>query len=261
VGNYGYAASMPSPERPVSAARPGAGVRPAAVSSGRRLAPVVYDLLKERLLDGTYQAGEWLPVEELKTELAVSKQPVMDALRRLAADGLVEIIPQVGCRVPVYGPADVADFFAIFGGMESAVAGVAAQRRTERQLAELERVNERIGALAEDPDAAARSHGYRMLNRDFHAVIQDMAHSPVMAEISRRMWDMSDLLINTSGVPLPLANAVRERYADHERVIAALRAGDVGAARTAMDAHVVGTVGIIRPAPEHAAPASGGSRR
>src|SRR5580698_6003257 len=86
------------------------GVRPAAVSSGRRLAPVVYDLLKERLLAGEFQAGERLSVESLKAEFAVSKQPVMDALRRLSSEGLVEIIPQVGCRVPAHGSADVTDF-------------------------------------------------------------------------------------------------------------------------------------------------------
>ena len=49
------------------------GVRPAAVSSGRRLAPVVYDRLKERLLEGEFQAGERLPVEALQTEFGVSK--------------------------------------------------------------------------------------------------------------------------------------------------------------------------------------------
>ena len=96
-----------------------------------------------------------------------------------------------------------------------------------------------------------------MLNRDFHAVIQDMAHSPVASEISRRMWDMSDLLINTTGVPQPLANAVAERYGDHERVIAPLRAGHVEEARAAMETHIVGTVGIIRPEPAQAAPVSG----
>ena len=118
------------------------GVRPVAVSSGRRLAPVVYDLLKERLLEGEYQAGERLSVEALKAEFGVSKQPVMEALRRLSSEGLVEIIPQVGCRVPVYGSADVSDFFAIFGGMEGAVAGVAAQRCTDAQVDELAAVND-----------------------------------------------------------------------------------------------------------------------
>ena len=42
-----------------------------------------------------------------------------------------------------------------------------------------------------------------------------MAHSPVVAEISRRMWDMSDLIINTSGATQPLAFAVPARHEDH----------------------------------------------
>jgi DNA-binding GntR family transcriptional regulator len=84
-----------------------------------------------------------------------------------------------------------------------------------------------------------------MLNRKFHARVHEMAHSPVVAEISRRMWDMSDLLINTSGVPQPLASAVSGRYGDHERIIAALREHDSDAARREMEAHIIGTVAII----------------
>lgn len=224
---------------------PSPGVRPAAVSSGRRLAPVVYDLLKERLLEGEYQAGERLSVESLKGEFGVSKQPVMDALRRLATAGLVEIIPQVGSRVPVYGSADVTDFFTIFGGMEGAVAGVAAQRCTDQQIDKLTAVNDEINELVANPDAAARAHGYRLLNRRFHGVIHEMAHSPVVAELSHRMWDMSDLLINTSGVPQPLASAVSDRHDDHQDIISALRDRDQAAARTAMEKHIVGTVAII----------------
>jgi DNA-binding GntR family transcriptional regulator len=218
----------------------------ASVNSGRRLAPLAYDMLKERLLDGVYQAGERLSVEALKAEFGVSKQPVMDALRRLSTDGLVEIIPQVGVRVPVYTTTDVSDFFALFGGLEGAVAGVAAGRRTEQQLEELKAVNDAIGNAASTPDPGARSHQYRMLNRRFHGVIHEMAHSAVIAGLSRRMWDMSDLLINTSGVSQPLASSVPERHDDHEKIIDALRNRDVPAARDAMEAHIVSTVGIIR---------------
>jgi DNA-binding GntR family transcriptional regulator len=221
------------------------GVRPAAVSSGRRLAPVVYDRLKERLLEGEFQAGERLPVEALKTEFGVSKQPVMEALRRLSSEGLVEIIPQVGCRVPVYSGADVSDFFAIFGGMEGAVAGVAAQRCTDAQVDQLAAVNEDIKHLIDEADPAARSRGYLILNRRFHGIIQDMAHSAVVGDISRRMWDMSDLLINTAGVPRPLASAVPARHDDHELIIRALRDRDEAAARRAMEDHITGTVTII----------------
>ena len=208
------------------AAATATSLRPVAALSGKRLAPLIYDAIKDRLLEGGFPSGSRLPVEALKVEYGVSKQPVMEALRRLAADGLVEIIPQVGCRVPVYEAPEVADFFAVFGGMEGAVAGVAAQRYTDTQLDELISVNAEIAELGRDPDPTARAHGYRVLNRRFHALIHEMAHSPVVAEISRRMWDMSDLLINTSGIPQPLASAVSGRHEDHERIIAALRNHD-----------------------------------
>jgi len=67
----------------------------------------------------------------------------------------------------------------------------------------------------------------------------------VVTEISRRMWDMSDLLINTTGVPRPLASAVTARYDDHELIIQALRHRDQDAARHAMESHIIGTVTII----------------
>lgn len=206
---------------------------------------MVYELLKERLLEGTYQAGEWLSVETIKTEFGVSKQPVMDALHRLAADGLVEITPQVGSRVPSYKPQEVADFYAVFAAMEGAVAAVAALRRTDDQLATLQQVNDEIGELVSDPDPATRSHGYRVLNREFHAMVHTMAHSEVIKDLSQRVRDLSDLLINTSGVTRPLASMTAARHGDHERIIAALRSGDADAARVQMEAHILGTVQVI----------------
>lgn len=72
-----------------------------------------------------------------------------------------------------------------------------------------------------------------------------MAHSRVVADLSRRMWDMSDLLIATSGIPRPLASALSDRHHDHELIIEALHRRDPAAARQAMDEHIVGTVAII----------------
>jgi hypothetical protein len=64
--------------------------------AGGPLNQAVYDVLRERLLEGRYPAGTRLPTDDLRSELGVSKQPVMEALRRLAADGMVQIVPQVG---------------------------------------------------------------------------------------------------------------------------------------------------------------------
>ena len=99
---------------------------------GSRLNHAVYDQLKERLLEGRYTAGERLSTEALRTEFGVSKQPVMEALRRLAGDGLIEVVPQVGSRVATYSPREVSDFFVMFGGFEGTIASIAALRRTAR---------------------------------------------------------------------------------------------------------------------------------
>ena len=85
-----------------------------------------------------------------------------------------------------------------------------------------------------------------MLNRRFHHAIHDMAHSRIMADTSLRMWDLSDFLINTSDVPQPFSAALDDRHADHERIRAALHAGDQETARAEMEKHIVGTVDVIR---------------
>ncbi len=189
----------------------------------------------------------------MRLEFGVSKQPVMEALRRLSGDGLMEIVPQVGSRVARYDLREVEDFYVMFGGFEGTIAGIAALRRTDEQLADLDEVSETDRCAASRvPTHRTRSHGYRIWNRRFHEVIHEMAHSRIMAETSRRMWDLSDFLINTTGVPQPLSSALDERHADHEGIRAALHARDQATARSAMETHIVGHGTVIhaeRPAP------------
>ncbi|QJY50011.1 GntR family transcriptional regulator [Pseudonocardia broussonetiae] len=221
------------------------GRRPTAQGLGS----LVYEQIKERLLDGVLAAGQRLQVEALKAEFRVSKQPVMEALRRLSGEGLVEIIPQVGCQVRDYPHQEVEDFFRLFGGMEGTITEIAAARRTDAQIALLEQVEDQIGALRHGDDAGVRSRGYRLHNRRFHAVVHEMARSPIMAATSQRMWDLSDFLINTMGSTAPLSEALEQRHADHERIVRALRAADGATARRETEAHIIGTIGIIWPQP------------
>lgn len=224
-----------------------------------RLNHAVYDQLKERLLEGRYAAGQRLSTEELRIEFEVSKQPVMEALRRLAGDGLIEILPQVGSRVATYELQEVEDFFLMFGGFEGTIAGIAALRRTDEQLADLDMISQRIGLLRAEKDAEVRARGYRVWNRRFHEAIHVMAHSRVMADTSRKMWDLSDFLINTTGVPQPLSSALDERHDDHEAIRNALHAADQARARAEMERHIVGTVQVIRSESASADPARTGT--
>lgn len=215
--------------------------------SGQRLGSIVLDELKERLLDGKYSAGSRISIEELKAEFGVSKQPVMDALRRLESIGIVEIIPQSGCRVAQYSGQEVRDFYHLFGSFEGKIAAAAAERRTDRQVTALHAAWQRIEDLESTPNPAARSHGYRFLNRDFHLVIHQMAHSQIMAQLSERLWDMSDFFISTVGGAQPISDALHERNHDHDVIRDAITSKNLKVAEVAMESHIVGTLDIFGP--------------
>lgn len=210
--------------------------------SSMRLGSLIYDQLKQRLLEGTYAAGERLSVEALRAEFEVSKQPVMDALRRLAGERLVDIIPQVGIQVSTYSQREVKDFFRLFAGVESTITEIAALRRSESQLVELTRVEARVANLRTETDPTERARLYRILNRQFHSVIHTMAGSEIMMDMAQRMFDLSDFLINTSGIPAPLTTAIDERHSDHEEILESLLNRDAEGARRQMERHILDTV-------------------
>jgi DNA-binding GntR family transcriptional regulator len=222
------------------------GGRTPADRSGMRLGAWVYDHLKSQLLDGRYAPGDRLSVEDMRKAFGVSKQPVMEAMRRLSSDGFVTITPQVGCEVSRYQTREVEDFFRLFGGFEAAIAEVAAERRTPAQLTQLVEVHEQIGRARGERDPAVRAHVYRVLNRQFHGVIHAMAQSQIMAETSLRMWDLSDFLINSTPDALSMDIGLEARHDDHERIRAALAAADGPTARREMERHIVTTVRASR---------------
>jgi DNA-binding GntR family transcriptional regulator len=210
-----------------------------------RLGELAQQEIKGRLLDGIYTPGQKLVVEDLSAEFEVSRQPIMEALRVLSAEGLVTIIPQVGCRVASYGAQEVRDFFALFATMEGAVAALAATRRTDADLRALNEISARIGTLVDEEDLTERAHSYRIRNREFHAQIHAMADSAIIADLSRRMWNLSDFLINTAELTHPL-HSIARRHLDHQSVQRALEAKDGELARRTMEDHIMANVANTR---------------
>ena len=210
-----------------------------------RLGALAQQEIKGRLLEGVYTPGQKLSVEELSAEFEISKQPIMEALRVLSADGLVTIIPQVGCRVAVYGAQEVRDFFGLFASMEGAVAALAATRRSDADLRALNEISARIGVLVHEEDPAERAHSYRIRNREFHAQIHAMADSAIIADLSRRMWNLSDFLINTAELTHSL-HSIARRHLDHQSVQQALEAKDGALAQRTMEDHIMANVANTR---------------
>ena len=213
-----------------------------------RAADRVYAELKENLLEGTYRAGQRLRVETLTETLGVSKQPVMESLRRLSVEGLVVITPQVGCSVVEYEQDEVADYFQMVAAIEGASNAMAAVRRTAADLEQLREISARIGALLNEQSFEARAHGYRVMNREFHGLIHASCGTAIVQSVGRSMMDRCDFFINCSTDRSPLGDALAERQAEHEAIVDAIADRDPEAARSAGALHIAGTVELIRDA-------------
>lgn len=211
------------------------------VSSSRRgrgagLAEDAYDRVKTMLLEGDLLPGQRLSVVELGRTLDCSRVPIMEAMKRLESEALVDIVPQVGCRVVTPEPANVEDFFQLFAAIEGLVARLAAERRTEpdrlefrRACAEIDRRLEHAGGPAD------RDPAYRQLNLLFHTHIHRMARAPEPSRIGSGLWDRSDFYIRVAFGSLYFSRRVRLA---HGAIRRAILDGDACAAEAAVRAHL-----------------------
>jgi DNA-binding GntR family transcriptional regulator len=193
----------------------------------QRLASAVYDQLKQGIVSGEYPPETWLSVEALCQDFQVSRQPVMEAMRRLSGEWLVEIVPQVGCRVASYPEPALRDFMAIFGEMEGALGALAAERRTDEEFQALEEHYDRLKKLKSHDD------DYRALERQLHQMILDMAHSEVMARVCSQMWDFGEFVFTTLG-GARLAGHVDQTLATQSHLVAAIKMQNASLARMHM---------------------------
>lgn len=213
---------------------------PRGVEKGKvALSNHVYGFVKDQLLDGRYEPDAWIPIEEISTTIGVSRQPVMDALKRLAVEGLVTIVPQVGCRARRYDLADAIDFYRLFAEGEALLAELAAERAEPGDLIALRVLSAQIGELR-DRRSAEEELGrlYRMLNNRFHSELHRIARSPAVAETVEIQRDRSDFYVALAKRPI-FGERLRTAHDEHEEIFDAILARDGKRAARIMRQHVL----------------------
>jgi DNA-binding GntR family transcriptional regulator len=205
-----------------------------------RLAEHAYEYTKRMLFDGTVGPGAKLRVEDVVASLHTSRQPVMDAFKRLASEGYLEITPQVGCRVVVPDAAEIADFFLILGAVQGLAADIAAGRRTTDELADLEAIAVEIDAMLAQSPLSGDVQRYCRLDHVFQQQVRTMAHSEAVARIAAGLLDRRDFFITC--IPngeIVYAERMREVRGQHHAIADAISAGDSDLARSLTEALVL----------------------
>jgi DNA-binding GntR family transcriptional regulator len=207
-----------------------------------RLSDIVSERLKQMLLDGGLEAGAPLSVVDIARQLGVSRQPVMEAIKRMEADDLVEIAPQVGCRVGRPDSSEVEDFFVMFAAMEAEVNAFAASRHTVEEAAELNQTLAELLAALDRHDQAALPVNHRLLNRRLHGALHAMARAPKVTRLSSALWDRSDFYIQTAFGGFRIDTRMRAVY---RAIVGAVTARDAEGARAATRAHLLASGRIV----------------
>jgi len=206
----------------------------------RQLRNFVADQLRTAILEGKYKPGEWLRQEKLAQELNVSQMPVREALKELAAEGLIEHVPYRGVRVIEFSPDDISDLYEHRAFLEGRAAFAAAAQIEAEELAELEQLMDEMSKNS----APEMVNKYRELNRRFHQVIYTASRREYLIRTLNQMWAAfpTMLIANfaaTASQPLPEREA--PDITEHTAVIEALKRRDAAAAEDHLREHILTT--------------------
>ncbi|MCW2986985.1 MAG: transcriptional regulator [Conexibacter sp.] len=207
------------------------------MATTQRKADLVYDQLKLRFLAGEFRFGERLTVNDLGVSMGTSRQPVLEAIKRLQDDGLVEVTPQVGSHVVIPPLNGVADFFEVFATLESLVTRFAAERREPGGLGTLEAAVPLVGDALEGGDFDLQR--YLAGNRGFHGSVHQLARSAEAVTAAERFWDRSDFLIASLDL-IQMRSNLSRAVAEHQAIYEAIADGDGDRAADLACAHVRG---------------------
>jgi len=191
-------------------------------------------VLRDAIVGLAFQPGEFIDKAKVCERLSVARFPVSEALNRLAAEGLVDILPQRGTRAARLRLPEIVEAMLIRRALEGMVAGIAARRLPPDRLLDL-RAN--LDAQAEIVARDARSE-FHALDLAFHqTLVEGLGLSRVAAviEASRANVDRVRRLLSS-----PRRHAVT--LDEHRALVAAIEGRDSAAARRAMEAHLDGVL-------------------
>ncbi len=194
------------------------------------LAGQTVDVLRELVLTGEIPPGERVNEVELAHRLGISRGPLREAIRHLASEGLLVLVPNKGAHVPKADAEEVRALFELRSALECAAAELAASRRTDADVARLREVC----ALSRRDYQAGVRFPYR-LDLAFHQALLDAARSPRIAEQVRLVQQRVVLLRSGLGDDPPHQHASLD---DHDALVAAVAAGDTHQSNRIMRRHL-----------------------
>jgi DNA-binding GntR family transcriptional regulator len=187
--------------------------------------------LRQMLVEGRIAPGAKLNERELSELLRVSRTPLREAIKMLAAEGLVELLPNRGAIAVSLTEADVLNTFEVMAGLEAQSGELAAERVTPAELAEIQAMHFEMMAAYTRRDLST----YYSLNARIHNAINDAAKNPVLSTVYTQVNARLQALRFRSNQD---GEKWKRAMKEHEQMIEALAAHDGAAMRQVLLAHL-----------------------
>ncbi len=198
-----------------------------------------YDAIKAAILDFTCQPGSGLVEADLARQLGMSKTPVREALGRLEREGFVFKIPYTGYLVVPISQHTMHEIFQIRAALEGLSARMAAERFSPRAAALAVEFLEEHARAARTGDIVRAAK----FNRHFHGLLIECAQNQHLGQI---LFNLDEHLQRYRLLASFQKGRLEKSIAEHQRILAALQAGNPDEAEAAARAHILGVAADLR---------------
>lgn len=207
----------------------------------RTLHDELVDRLRHMIIEGELAPGEKLSEKALCERFDVSRTPLREALKVLAAEGLVRLVPNRGATVAKLTLDDLEEAFPIMGALEAVSGELACAHITDGEIARLEKLHDEMVEKYRAGDLRT----YFKLNEQIHQRILEAARNPTLAEMQR---SLSGRIRRARYMANMSAERWAEAVAEHEAILAALKSRDGALLGTLLKNHLANKLHSVREA-------------
>ena len=194
----------------------------------RALYQEVAEQLRQRIFNRTLEPGGWIDELKIAEEFGISRTPLREALKVLAAEGLVTMKVRRGAYVTEMSDKDLRDVYHLLGLLESDAAAVVATSASAAQRQSLQDLHDELeGAIGE-------RERFFAINERFHLLVLELANNRWRCQMVSDLRKVMKLNRHNS---LLKQGRIEESLHEHRAILAAILAGDAPASRQAMQAH------------------------
>ena len=195
--------------------------RPVISLSPRALYEEVAELLRQRIFKRELEPGSWIDELKIAEEFGISRTPLREALKVLAAEGLVTMKVRRGAYVTEVSNQDLADVYHLLSLLESDAAGVVASKASDSELRELSSLHQELENAA--LPGVANTEAFFAVNERFHMRLLEIANNRWRNQMVADLRKVMKLNRHNS---LLKTGRIAESLAEHQAIMEALAARD-----------------------------------